>query len=340
VFGCRNACGLADRIDSVEVDDVAERTRIFRALLPYFGTIQPSAFFQRTAERIPSVERVHPLIEGIYKPAWSNYPLSISSMLKSRYNDKLFHNADRTWWMNYSPKAGAMDLAANAALTRSITERQPVAVLRQASDKTSREGARHQLLGLGFVESFDVATNLFRIRGLEWNEVSAALGISLTDDLLETALRLESLEQWTPFVAEDRAVYKISRQKRDAAFRAIVLENYGHTCAVTGQRFYSPRYVEADGAHIIGKEVRGTDDPRNGIALSKSAHWAFDRGILTISDQYEVVVNPRISNASVSKFPALEIDRRKILLPEDELYWPHPDALAWHKQEVFDRFVP
>jgi putative restriction endonuclease len=190
------------------------------------------------------------------------------------------------------------------------------------------------------VENFDAASNLFRIRGLEWDEMSTLLGIGLSDDLLETALRLESLEQWTPFVAEDRAVYKISRQKRDAAFRAIVLENYGHTCAVTGQRFYSPRYVEADGAHIIGKEVRGTDDPRNGIALSKSAHWAFDRGIFTISDQYEVLVNPRISNASVSKFPALEIDRRKILLPEDELYWPHPDALAWHKQEVFDRFVP
>jgi putative restriction endonuclease len=119
-----------------------------------------------------------------------------------------------------------------------------------------------------------------------------------------------------------------------------VLSNYNYTCAVTGQRFKSPRHVEADGAHIIRKDVRGTDDPRNGIAFSRSAHWAFDRGIFTISDQYEVVVNPKISTASVSMFPALEIDRRKIVLPANEHYWPHPNALAWHKQEVFDRFVP
>src|SRR6266705_2385197 len=135
------------------VTDVAERTRIFRALLPYFGTVEPSAFFQKTAAVVPGVERIHHLIEGVYKPAWSIYPLSISSMLKSRYNDQVFYNPDRTWWMHYSPKAGTMDLAANAALTRCMTDKQPVLVLRQVSDKTSAEGSRHRLLGLGFVEN-------------------------------------------------------------------------------------------------------------------------------------------------------------------------------------------
>ena len=320
--------------------NLVERTRIFRALLPYFGTVQPSGFFQRTSAAVPTVERVHHLIEGIYKPAGWTYPLSIASMLKSPYNDQVFFNPDRTWWMNYSSKKGAMDIGANAALVAAMTDRQPVLVLRQESDKVSSEGARHRLLGLGFIETFDPNTNLFRIRGLEWSEVSGLLGVGLSDDLVETALRLESLEQWTPFVAEDRAVYQISRQKRDAAFRAIVLANYGHTCAVTGQKFHSPRHVEADGAHIIGKDVRGTDDPRNGIALSKSAHWAFDRGIFTISDQYEVVVNPKVSKASVARFPAIELDRRRIVLPDDPYYRPHPEALAWHKQEVFDRFAP
>jgi HNH endonuclease len=261
-------------------------------------------------------------------------------MLASQYSDEVFFNPDRTWWMKYSSKKGAMDHAMNASLVRCMTDRQPLLVLRQVSDKGSREGSRHRLLGLGFVETFDPASSLFRIRGLEWSEVSAFLGVGLSDDLIETALRLESLEEWVPFAAEDRAVYRISRQKRDAAFRSIVLANYGHSCAVTGQKFHSPRHVEADGAHIIGKEVRGTDDPRNGIALSKSAHWAFDRGIFTISDQYEIVVNPKIMRASVANFPTVEVNRRKILLPDDPYYRPHPDALAWHKEEVFNRFTP
>ena len=329
---------MASRLGSSN-DEIADRTRIFRALVPYFGTVQPSAFFQRTAAVVPSVERVHHLIEGIYKPARSSYPLSISSMLKSPYNDQVFFNPDRTWWMNYSPKSGAMDIGVNAAVVRCMTDRQPVLVLRQVSDKTGERGASHRLLGLGFVETFDVDANLYRIRGLEWSEVSSFLRIALSDELIETALRLESLEQWVPFVAEDRAVYQVSRQKRDAAFRSIVLAKYGHACAVTGQKFHSPRHVEADGAHIIGKDVRGTDDPRNGIALSKSAHWAFDRGIFTISDQYEVVVNPKAKAASVASFPALELYRAKVSLPADPYYRPHPDALAWHKQEVFDRFA-
>src|SRR4051812_3415229 len=304
-------------------DELVERQRIFSALLPYFGTVRPASFFRDTTAVVRGVQRIHPLIEGIYKPAGWLYPLSIASMLKSPYNDQVFFNPDRTWWMNYSSKKGAMDIGANAALIAAMTDHQATLVLRQESDKASSGGARHRLLGLGFIETFDPNTSLFRIRGLEWSEASGLLGTDLSDELIETALRLESLEQWIPFVAEDRAVYQISRQKRDAAFRSIVLANYGHTCAVTGQKFHSPRHVEADGAHIIGKDVRGTDDPRNGIALSKSAHWAFDRGIFTISDQYEVLVNPKISGASVTKFPAIEMDRKKIMLPQDRYYWPH-----------------
>jgi len=323
--------------------EIAERLRIFRATLPYFGTVQSSAFFQRTSAILPGVERIHNLIEGIYKPGGWMYPLSIASMLKSRYSDQLFHNSDRTWWMEYSPKAGGMDLAVNAGLISCMTDHQPVLVLRQESDKTSTTGSRYLLLGLGYIETFDPATQLFRIRGLTFDEVAAVTGKVLSEEsdaLIETALRLESLEEWIPFAAEDRAVYRISRQKRDAAFRSVVLSNYGYTCAVTGQRFKSPRHIEADGAHIIGKEVRGTDDPRNGIALSKSAHWAFDQGIFTISDQYEVIVNPKAKQASVANFPALEIDRRKIALPDDSYYRPHPEALAWHREEIFKRFQP
>src|ERR1022692_2217108 len=117
--------------------DLSERARIFRSLVPYFATVQPSGFFQGTAEVVPGVKRIHHLIEGVYKPASSVYPLSIASMLKSPYNDQVFYNADRTWWMQYSPKVGAMDSAINAALVRCMVDRQPVLVLRQVSDKTS-----------------------------------------------------------------------------------------------------------------------------------------------------------------------------------------------------------
>jgi hypothetical protein len=34
-----------------------------------------------------------------------------------------------------------------------------------------------------------------------------------------------------------------------------VLSNYGFTCAVTGQRFRHGKTIEAEAAHIIGKDV-------------------------------------------------------------------------------------
>lgn len=318
--------------------DIAERTRIFRAVAPHFGQVLPAAFFQNTHASVPGVVRLHNLASGIFKPKLSNYVLCITSMLSSPYHDQVYFNPDRTWWVHYSPKSGGMDHAANVSLLRCSTDRQPLLVAKQVSDKSHRDGSRYRLLGLGYVEQFDPGTDLFRIRGLEWAEVSVVLGLGLSDDLVETALRLESLEAWTPFVAEDRAVYQVSQERRDRAFAEIVLSNYDHTCAVSGQRFHSARHTEAEGAHIIRKDVRGTDDPRNGIALSKSVHWAFDRGIFMISDQYEVVINPKARTASSAHFPLLELDRKQIALPKDDYYRPHPEALAWHKAEVFDRF--
>ena len=41
-------------------DEIAERTRIFRALVSYFGTVQPSALFQRISAILPSIERGMP----------------------------------------------------------------------------------------------------------------------------------------------------------------------------------------------------------------------------------------------------------------------------------------
>ncbi len=78
---------------------------------------------------------------------------------------------------------------------------------------------------------------------------------------------------------------------------------------------------------ITDKEVQRTNGPRNGIAaLSKSANCAFDRGIFTISDQYDVIVNPKTKAASIANFPALDLDLTNIRLPEDSYYRRHFDA--------------
>jgi len=58
----------------------------------------------------------------------------------------------------------------------------------------------------------------------------------------------------------------------------------------------------------------------------------------TISNQFEVVVHPKAKQASVNKFPILNMNGVPINLPEDENYYPHPEAFKWHKKEVFNKF--
>ncbi len=316
------------------------RWNVFSKLAPYFGRAVPARFIQKTAEVIPGVTRVHNLIEGIYKPADSSHALTIASMLKNPYADRLEFDQDRSWFFYYSPKFGSLDSKVNLSLFNCMRDAEPVLVIKQLSNKMHVDGTRYKILGLGFIESFDDQKRLFRIREVTIDafQQKIAPGQVLSDDLIETALQLESLEAWSPFVSEDRAVYQVSKQKRGVAFRKIVLENYGSTCAVTSTRFAYGKYVEAQAAHIIPKEVKGTDDPRNGLALSHTAHWAFDRGVFTISDQYEVLVHPSAGKSESLNFAILDMHGQSIGLPKDTDNHPHQEALRWHREEVFGRF--
>jgi hypothetical protein len=222
-----------------------------------------------------------------------------------------------------------------------MRDSEPILILKQLSDKTGPDGTRYRILGLGIIEAFDQGSRLFRIRGMRMEEINAYLGTGMVmdDDLIDTAIELEALEAWNPFEDPNRVLYKVSAQKRDQHFRRIILRNYHSTCAVTGLQFELDNTVEAQAAHIISKDRRGSDNPKNGLALSRSIHWAFDQGIFTISDQYEVLIHPMAKSATVKHFPLFEKDRKPIHLPGEELFFPHQEALQWHRDEVYGKFA-
>ena len=156
---------------------------------------------------------------------------------------------------------------------------------------------------------------------------------------IASTLRSFTLEEFNPFISEDKAIYQVSTQKRNRAFKDVVIDQYDFKCAVTGVKYHSENLAEAQAAHIISKSKNGSDDPRNGIALSRTAHWAFDVGLFTISDQFEIVVHPKAKLASANQFPILDMNGVQINLPEDENFYPHQEALEWHKKEVFNKFL-
>ncbi|HET7060870.1 MAG TPA: HNH endonuclease [Nitrosospira sp.] len=81
---------------------------------------------------------------------------------------------------------------------------------------------------------------------------------------------------------QDRPIVQqlISRPFRDKAFSAAVKTAYGDTCAVTGLKIINGGgRSEVQAAHIRPVQHQGPDSIRNGIALSGTVHWMFDRGL-------------------------------------------------------------
>ena len=144
------------------------------------------------------------------------------------------------------------------------------------------------------------------------------------------------IKQATPEIQENEGLYKRCVQTgRDARFRIeIVVLAYKHTCALTGYRMTTLEMESiVDAAHIHEFRDSRSNDPRNGIALSKNAHWQFDRGLWSMDDNYLVLVNrEKFIEDGVPGQRLADFERRRIFLPSDPKYWPEHAYLDWHRK--------
>jgi len=145
----------------------------------------------------------------------------------------------------------------------------------------------------------------------------------------------------TSAVAEDAPEYVIrpvaetltTRKFRDVSFRRQVRAAYHNTCAVTGLRLINGGgRPEVQAAHIRSVEANGPDAVRNGIALTGTAHWLFDRGLMTFSDDFRIILSPHGVPDDLDKLIRPD---RTLALPEAPELRPHPTYLRWHREHCF-----
>ncbi len=125
----------------------------------------------------------------------------------------------------------------------------------------------------------------------------------------------------------------IARPFREAAFVGSVKAAYADTCAFTGLRIINGGgRSEVQAAHIRPVAASGPDSVRNGIALCATAHWMFDRGLISISDDHQLLLAKGLVPEAASRL----VNPDRILLPPkrpDQA--PHPLFLRWHRENVF-----
>jgi len=127
-----------------------------------------------------------------------------------------------------------------------------------------------------------------------------------------------------------------NRAVRDRNFRKNVLRAYGERCAITGLRLINGGgRAEVEAAHIRPVEHGGPDIVSNGIALSGTAHWMFDRGLVGLSDDLTVVVSRQTNDASAVN--SMINSSGKLLVPERAANRPRSEFLKWHRENCFKR---
>jgi len=133
---------------------------------------------------------------------------------------------------------------------------------------------------------------------------------------------------------ERRIVQQIVRRPfRDRVFSAAVRAAYDNTCAVTGLRIINGGgKPEVQAAHIKPVKDSGPDSMRNGLALCGTAHWMFDRGLISIADDYTLLLR---DGAIPGDFLRIINEDRRLTVPEVPPHRPHPNFLKYHREQVF-----
>lgn len=144
-------------------------------------------------------------------------------------------------------------------------------------------------------------------------------------------------EEQAPFVFEqerERVSLLTSRVIRDRVFRRVVLRAYDQRCAVTGLKLINGGgRAEVAAAHIRPVEANGPDILTNGIALSGTVHWMFDRGLISLTDELEILVSRQVNDQDGVRGMINRTGRA--LCPPRLSERPHPHFLQWHREHCF-----
>lgn len=166
-------------------------------------------------------------------------------------------------------------------------------------------------------------------------------GLDETEPVLARSVADEPVpglaDEQVPFVFEterQRILRLTGRAERDRSFRTVVLRAYDARCAITGLKFINGGgRAEVDAAHIRPVEHGGPDIVHNGIALSGTAHWMFDRGLISLTDDLEILISRQVNDIeSVRGFINKNGQARP---PQRATDRPHPAFLKWHRDCCF-----
>lgn len=241
--------------------------------------------------------------QGIFKPRFLDLPLSITTAPRGPYDDSF--NEDGLLLYRY-----------------------------RGSDPNHRDN-------VGLREAFFQSVPLVYFHGIIPGKYLAVWPVYIVaDDPAALTFTVAADDASLIKVREDPAALREPEQPRRAyltrlvrqrlhqrGFRERVLQAYREQCALCRLRHYEL----LDAAHIIpDAEPGGIPEVRNGIALCKLHHAAFDHLFLGITPDYTVELREDIlaeEDGPMLQHGLKELHTQRILLPRRKDLWPDRDLL-------------
>lgn len=123
---------------------------------------------------------------------------------------------------------------------------------------------------------------------------------------------------------------------RGGAFKREIPKQYGYTCCISGIKIDATFNVSMiDACHIIPFAKSYNDTITNGIALCPNLHRAFDRGMIAVNGNYEVVVSEQFIESMDTIYSIKKLVGISIILPKESRFRPLAENFAWHRRHIF-----
>ncbi|KAA3644309.1 MAG: HNH endonuclease [Bacteroidetes bacterium] len=161
---------------------------------------------------------------------------------------------------------------------------------------------------------------------------------SYQTDIFNVGLINEDSESYKKGIIEiknsiDEESFQEEVYVRSGIFKREIPKIYNNTCAISGLRIDATSTISmVDACHITPFSESYDCSIQNGISLSPNLHRAFDRGLISISDDYKVLVKDNFIENLKSSYNLNQFANKSILLPNSPNQYPSLENLYLHRK--------
>jgi putative restriction endonuclease len=181
-----------------------------------------------------------------------------------------------------------------------------------------------------------------KLEEVVWNKFNGNWEeLAFESELLLAKFQNKSIEEINEFDLKDLPIGKeresiIKARVNQSFFRSTILSSYNQKCCITGLSI--PDFLVA--SHIIPWKADDKNrlNPHNGLCLNSIHDKAFDRGFITITADFKILISKYfddfINEDAVQDF-FTKFNNKSIILPDKFL--PSKEFLDYHYQNIFKK---